>query len=896
MDEEITVTYDAKLGNGGLVGVTPVFAHTGVITASGGPGNWQYVQGDWGTFDSNTIMDPIGDDKHQITFIPKDFYGFPDNIDIVQFAFVFRNQDGSREGKTADLSDIFVDIQNPNTFSGKFIKPGQEQLVVNMGDAIEIEIFLTQEGSIKLFDNDVEIDQGSGTELAYTYNVVDGGNHVIHFEANNGVGQIEDSFSFVVLENNQTIINPPPGMKNGINKLNNGNLLLQLTAPFKEHVYLLSNLTEFKIDANFQMNIADDLETWWIEIPKPTDGNLMYQYLIDGSLRIADPYSSLILDGFNDSGIPSTLESVPVNYPQGLTNGHISYYDLEEEPFDWQVANFSAVENEDLVIYEIMMRDFLESRSFDDLIDTLSYLKKLGVNAIELMPVSEFENNQSWGYNVSYHMALDKAYGSRESFKRLVDKAHQLGIAVFLDIVYNHAFGQSPLVRMYWDATNSRPAENSPYFNPVAKHPYNVGFDFNHSTEYTKNYTKQTIDYWIEEFKVDGFRFDLSKGFTQNFSSNDSGFSAYDQDRIDILKEYGNHIWDNYPNKVLMLEHFATNTEEIVFSDDGFLLWGNANYNFNEATMGYNTGGNSNFSHIYYRTRGWNEPHLIGYMESHDEERLMYKNLQFGNSNSNYSVKNLATALERNAMAAAFFLSVPGPKLIWQFGELGYDYSINRCEDGSISTNCRLTPKPVRWDYHQESERSELFDVYSQMLLLRRTYPAFNGSTQYDQNVTGAVKTIHLLNSQGNAILVGNFDVVSQDIDLTFPNLNSWVDYLTGQQIVLSELTTEITLAPGEFHVYVDGETVSGIESITPLDIKISPNPATTNINISIGEKPKEEFDLIVFDSKGQVVMHDKLLNSDHNLIISDLISGTYYLSISGNIGQYYTTKKFVKQ
>ena len=92
--------------------------------------------------------------------------------------------------------------------------------------------------------------------------------------------------------------------------------------------------------------------------------------------------------------------------------------------------------------------------------------------------------------------------------KKLVDAAHGMDIAILLDIVYNHAFGQSPLVRLYWDSQNSRPAENSPYFNPIAKHPFNVGFDFNHGSDATINYTKQTIDYWLDTYHVDGFRFD----------------------------------------------------------------------------------------------------------------------------------------------------------------------------------------------------------------------------------------------------------------------------------------------------------------------------------------------------------------------------------------------------
>ncbi|MDV7392354.1 hypothetical protein RZS08_13400, partial [Arthrospira platensis SPKY1] len=156
-----------------------------------------------------------------------------------------------------------------------------------------------------------------------------------------------------------------------------------------------------------------------------------------------------------------------------------------------------------------------------------------------------------------------------------------------LDIVHNHAFGQSPLVRLYWDDISKQPSADSPWFNQTAKHPFNVGYDFNHESEATKYFTKRAIRYWIEEYHVDGYRFDLSKGFTQKQSSNNDQMSAYDASRVAILKDYADHIWEIDPDFYIILEHFASNSEEKALSDNGMMLWGNNNYQFNEATMGY---------------------------------------------------------------------------------------------------------------------------------------------------------------------------------------------------------------------------------------------------------------------------------------------------------------------
>ena len=105
-------------------------------------------------------------------------------------------------------------------------------------------------------------------------------------------------------------------------------------------------------------------------------------------------------------------------------------------------------------------------------------------------------------------------------------------------------------------------------------------------------------------------------------------------------------------------------------------------------------------------------------MESHDEERLMFKNLTYGNSSGSYSIKNFNVALNRMKLAGAFFFTVPGPKMIWQFGELGYDVSID--------FNGRVGEKPVRWNYLGDDRRTNLYKVYAALTKLKTDYEAFS--------------------------------------------------------------------------------------------------------------------------------------------------------------------------
>ena len=892
IDDEITVVYDATQGSAGLVGVTPVYAHTGVVTQAGGAGSWQYVQGNWGTADNNVVMAPIGNNRHLMQFVPRDFYGIPEEEEVLQLAFVFRNQDGSKEGKTTSLGDIFIDVPDLDSFNGKFITPDEEQLVLESGSTTSIRAVVSMAADYTLYDNDVPILKGTGTEILFDYTAVEPGNHVVRFEANNGVDTAADSFSFVVLDGNVSAADLPVAVNYGATILDDGSVILRLFAPDKEHVFALTHLTNYRIDSDYQMTQTPDGNDWWIQIDQ-IGGNqdLLYQYLVDGRIKIADPYSALILDQFNDGGIEESLESVPADYPVGQTSGHISYLDMQPQDFPWQNSNFQAPANEDLVIYELLLRDFLADHSFESLKDTLTYLSALGVNAIELMPVSEFENNDSWGYNPSYHMALDKYYGNPTAIKEFIDTAHGLGIAVLLDIVYNHAFGQSPLVRLYWDSANSRPAEDSPYFNPIAKHPFNVGFDFNHDSEATQTYTKQTIDYWLDEFQVDGFRFDLSKGFTQKFSSGDQAFSALDSDRIERLSDYGNHIWQRYPQSILVLEHFASNAEETILAENGFLLWGNSNFNANEASMGWHDGGKSNFSHVYFENRNWSSPNLIGYMESHDEERLMYKNLNFGNSNGAYNVQNEATALRRNAMTAAFFFAIPGPKLLWQFGELGYDFSINTCTDGTVNDNCRLARKPIRWDYIDDPNRNSLYELYQQIFRLKSIHPAIDADAEVTLNLNGETKSIVSSKAGEHIVIIGNFDVVPQEVTVQMPVDGIYYDYLSGNSITTSNSYTT-TLSPGEYYIYLSNEDfVSDVDKLqTPSDaVIVYPNP--TQDIAWFSTSMEGTFDIIVYAAQGEKCFSKQDIVSGQELDFSSLHSGIYFVQIIQGIRTIKTIK-----
>jgi hypothetical protein len=414
------------------------------------------------------------------------------------------------------------------------------------------------------------------------------------------------------------------------------------------------------------------------------------------------------------------------------------------------------------------------------------------------------------------------------------------------------------------------------------------------------------MEHWLTEYKLDGYRFDLSKGFTQVNScttpSCDSqaeinNWGNHDNSRIQIWKRYYDTLQLKSPGSYVILEHFAANTEEIELSNYGMLLWGNASFHFQEAAMGWTN--NSNFDHLIYSVRGWSQPHLVGYMESHDEERMMYKNLTAGNSAGSYNTRDLNTALKRMEQAATFLLTMPGPKLIWEFGELGYDFSINRCVNGTINNNCRLDPKPIRWDYLQVVQRKRLYDIYSSLLKLRahawyKDVFIANNIT-LNRSMAGGIKYLLARSATDSSMMavIGNFEVTAQTIPFTFPSAGTWYDYLNGLTYTSTGTAQNITLQPGEYHVFLNRNLVNAV--VTPVTnppsvaneflIGVYPNPSEGNAMAEIVLPSTGKTELILLSTSGQrvaILFSGTLVKGTHKLPVGEklknLPSGHYII------------------
>lgn len=585
----------------------------------------------------------------------------------------------------------------------------------------------------------------------------------------------------------------------GVSRISSDSLAFKLYAPGKSEVYLIGDFSKWEKLNMYKMVKEQDTDIFFLKIGRLNENQeYICQYLIDNNIRVGDPYANKTSDPL-DKYISSDNYNNMLSYPSGANNEIAMVVSTSQKKYNWQVSNFKTKNPSNLVIYEMLIRDFTgEDNTIGNIKNAKSkipYLKELGITAIELMPFNEFEGNESWGYNPTYYFAPDKAYGNANDYKDFIDECHKNGIAVIMDMVLNHAYGQCPLAKMYLKEDGKVNAEN-PYFNVESPNQdYGWGYDFNHESTYTQQFVDSVCSYWMSEFKVDGFRFDFTKGFTQTPGN---GW-AYDEARINILKRMSSEIWRRNPEAIVIMEHLADNSEEKVLADYGIYLWGNMNGNFNESTMGY--GGESgdyglkgDISWASYLNRNWSKPTLVAYMESHDEERLMYKNEQWGNSLNSYNVKSITTGLERNAAATAIYMTIPGPKMIWQFGELGYDISIDQ--------NGRTGLKPTGWYLLDEPNRVALKDTYQKMIRLKNSIDAFK-TTNYDIDLQGNLKQVLLKSNDKYVCTIANLDMEAKTINVNFGKTGTWVEQFSNVTTTVSNAITSITLQPGEFRVYI---------------------------------------------------------------------------------------------
>ena len=769
---EVIITFDPKGGTGGMATATKCFAHTGLITSqSASNGDWKYTVSGWRAADTPELTQ-VGD-KWQL-IIPNiyTFYKVPETTEILAMAFVFHDGvGGSKEGKATGGKDILIFLGEDNSLN---------DIWANFTPATPINKA-----------------RPAGVDMGIYYD-----------------------------ENDPTKVT------------------LCTYAASKtqaaQHVLLLGDMTDWKLSNDYQL--YKDGNYFWITLtglePKK---EYRFQYVVvraDGvKVQISDLYSEKVLHP-DDAYEPSTVDPTLIGYPlKGADGGYVTVIQPGKEKYKWSdyTLNFKRPNKNNLVIYELWVYDYTAKRSIKGVMDRLDYIQNLGVNAIELMPVSEFEGNYNWGYSPTHYFAFDKAYGSSEMFKQFVDACHKRGIAVIVDMVFNHATGQNPMNKLYPYGTDL--AQN-PWFNVTAPHYDNVYEDWNHGFAPAHNMFIRVLKYWLEEYKIDGYRLDLSHGLCS-----DKANTSVDN----LVDYYQKGVKAVASDAYMILEHWggSMGTERPRLISYGMQCWENTNHAYCQTAMGWLKDGDG-FSAA-------NQDGYVTYCESHDEERMQYQCKQYGNGNikTDESVR-----LGRVAANVAFNVLLNGSHMLWQFEEIGYDFSIN-CDLQSPNAydsgkRCNTKPRPESRGYFSSTNRVNAFKKCAQVIALRtQLLPAvFAGNpTQVHIGSGYVTRTVQWGN---NVFAVANFSP-TENMSIDLPS-GTWYDYLGGA----TKAATSYSLKPGELKVF----TGTPIQAPVIANIEKRDHSAFEEVQMEMPQAKK-----IIENGQVLIVRGDKVYTVTGNLV-----------------------------
>ena len=915
----ITATFSSPTCNG--MGATPakVYMHSGIGTDANAFGF--AVIGNWAADDGVGQMTLVSPGVYSKTITPSTYYGISaaQQLTATKIGMVFRNATGSQTMKLAPgCGDFFFNV---GLFQSNLTAPlANSTTIINSGGSLTIAANNTNgPATYNLKANGVSIDAPATPSNTYSFITPPiTNNQNYELVVTQGANTQSKFFSVVVNPTAIFAALPSSTLVDGINynPTDTSKAILVLDAPGKDFVYVAGSFNNWSPDTSYSMKKDISSSKFWLEISGLTAGtNYSYQYWvadvtpIAGSpvlVKTADPYSTLLLSPFDDPGIPAiSYPNIPV-YPAGQQR-EVTVLKTGQTPYLWVNTTFNKPKKEDLIVYEVLVRDFDSRRNYQDLIDKIDYFKNLKVNCIELMPIMEFEGNETWGYNTSYHMALDKFYGTSDKFKEFVDLCHTNGIAVVLDIALNHAFGRNAMGRMWMNDPDGDGwggiATDNPYFNVNSTHSYGVGNDFNHQQSRTKTYVKRVVKHWIEEFKIDGFRWDLTKGFTQNCAGNDNCTNSYQLDRVNVLKEYVDYSWNLDPTHYAIFEHLGNENEEVEWANykinetpsKGVMMWSEMTYAYSQLLGGYASGGNVAGIGAKSRT-SFTGKRIIGYPESHDKDRVMFTAMKFGLTTGTSPVRNnLNNALGRMSAIGATSILVPGPKMLWHFSSLGMENSIYTCSNGTFNDesatapgDCKLDTKPQpQWtnNWLNVATRAKIYNDWSKMNALKINEPVFEGDYAISPEAGDNLKqrlyvfdTTLPATQLKNVVVLANFYTDSQLITPGFPYVGTWYNLMDNTTLVVTDLAAKINIPAGQSLIY--GNLPAALTSerfVFNKAINVYPNPTTNSFKLN-GFVSKAA----IYSTTGQLVKKfDGSFDSEYTFKIEDLSNGIYIVKVA---------------
>jgi 1,4-alpha-glucan branching enzyme len=318
--------------------------------------------------------------------------------------------------------------------------------------------------------------------------------------------------------------------------LHNQGVFFRVWAPHAQKIFVTGEFNNWSDSANELLH--EDNGYWGVNVENAKAGQ-QYKYILhtdSGILYKNDPYAREVTSSSGNSIII-------------------------DADFNWTDDGFQMPAWNQLVIYEMHVGTFNRKQperpgTFETIIEKLPYLKELGINAIEIMPLVEFPGNVSWGYNPSHPFAIEKDYGGVDGFRKLVNEAHRLGIAVILDIVYNH-FGPGDLDIWRFDGWSENDGGGIYFYQDWRKKTPWGDSRPDYGRSEVRQYIRDNALMWLGDYRVDGLRTDAI-AYIRNVNGEDKPEDDL-PDGWSLMQWINKEIKEKYPWKITIAEDLKCN-------------------------------------------------------------------------------------------------------------------------------------------------------------------------------------------------------------------------------------------------------------------------------------------------------------------------------------------------
>jgi maltooligosyltrehalose trehalohydrolase len=498
-----------------------------------------------------------------------------------------------------------------------------------------------------------------------------------------------------------------------------------------------------------------------------------------------------------------TLDWIIDPFAREFGVGKQSAFTLGYQPYVWSVAEdqWRTPDLADMILYEVNIAEF--GGDLKRTREIVAYLADLGINAIEIMPLSNVANSVDWGYLPIGYYGVDERFGKRSDFQQLVDICHQHGIAVIVDVVYGH----TGVDFAYYDAYTRLQYRENPFMGPFAKDYFsNFGKSTDFNREFTRDYFYTANHHWLDVYHIDGFRYDCVPNYWDGPLGVGYAKLVYETHQLTKAKiAPGERFWRRFdagPGKPLGLVQMAEQLEgpeEVLRTTYSNSTWQNSTF---DAARRVARGDRGQLAELGLRLglTGYPEREIVNgddipkaalqYIENHDHERFL---CNFGTHNPDEAQNPLFAEGDRNLwyLLQPYLIALlmsKGVPMLWQAEEFAENYFLPDTGTGRVSLL-----RPLRWDFFYDDAGRPIVSLVRKLLNVRRRRDQIRRGTCFFFNDWDRYQKLGVLlfaryDPARYTLVAINVGDTTQNVPFWFPIAGDYVEELHGGSLDLKNV------------------------------------------------------------------------------------------------------------